>query len=212
MNDYLQECFTKHIKKDEIDIILEAGAMDCEDTVSLYEYYKPKKIYTFECNPDNVEMCKNNIINNNDIILTQKALFNKNEKVKFFITDLDKSIDKNRGASSLLYHLDNKVSYIQKETEVDGIRLDTFMLNKKIKKIDLLCLDLQGAENIALDGLGERIKDVKYILTEVSYTAFYENNIMFDELKSFLDKNGFELLVNKSYGPFGDALFKNKNK
>jgi hypothetical protein len=124
---------------------------------------------------------------------------------------MDKSIDKNIGASSVLLHLDNNKEFFQKKIIVESVKLETFMEENKISEIDLLCLDLQGYEKIAIEGLGEKIKNVKYIISEVSFKSYYNGDILFNEYVTFLENNNFTLVEVMNYGGFGDALFINKN-
>ena len=65
----------------------------------------------------------------------------------------DLSIYNNMGSSSILeidFSIRNKNDQdynrgkVQKEIEVNGIRIDTYMENNNIQNIDLLCIDLQG--------------------------------------------------------------------
>lgn len=205
---YTDPRFTKFINN-KIDLIIECGSRDCIDAIEMKKYYNPSKIYAFECNPESVVICKNNIKNYENITLIDKAVSNINGKIKFYATDMEKSFDKNIGASSALFHRDNKKEFIQKEIEVDSIRLEDFIIENKIEKIDLLCLDLQGYEKIALEGLAESIKKVNYIISEVSFTSFYHGDTLFEEYKEFLNSKGFNFLETMSYGGFGDALFKN---
>ncbi len=57
--------------------------------------------------------------------------------------------------------------------------------------IDLMVLDIQGAEIQALQGLGKRIREVKWIYTEVSKVNLYEGGSKLDDLDMFLKINGF---------------------
>lgn len=208
---YTDPQFTKFINS-KIDIIFECGSRDCIDAIEMKKYYNPSQIYAFECNPESVIICKDNIKNHQNINLINKAVSNLNGKIKFYATDMEKSFDKNIGASSALFHRDNQKEFIQKEIQVESIRLEDFMLENKIEKIDLLCLDLQGYEKTALEGLGNSIKKVNYIISEVSFSSFYHGDILFEEYKDFLKLNGFNLTHTISYGGFGDALFTNNNK
>lgn len=208
---YINNEFTKFIN-DKIDIIFECGSRDCIDAIEMEKYYNPSQIYAFECNPESVIVCANNIKDYKNITLVNKAVSNINGKIKFYATDMEKSFDKNIGASSALFHRDNVKEFIQKEIEIECIRLDDFITANKIEKIDLLCLDLQGYEKIAVEGLAESIKKVKYIISEVSFHSYYHGDTLFEEYKSFLNSKGFDLLHTMNYGGFGDALFKNNYK
>lgn len=209
MSTYLDNSFIKHIKKN-IDIIIECGSRDCLDAIKMLEYFNPEKIYSFECNPESINNCLNNIKNYPEIELIPKAVSNINGCIDFYITDMDKSIDKNIGASSALYHLDNKTTFFQKKINVESTTLDTFIEEKKIDKINLLCLDLQGYEKIAIEGLSNNIDKVDYIISEISFQSYYINDTLFIDYNKYLNELGFELLETLNYGGFGDALYKNK--
>jgi FkbM family methyltransferase len=207
---YINNIFTKHIT-DKIDIIFECGSRDAIDSLKMFDFYQPKKIFCFECNPDSVNVCRETIGENNNIILVDKAVSNNDGEIDFYVTDMDKSIDKNIGASSALLHLDNKESFFQKKITVNSITLKTFMEENNINNIDLLCLDLQGYEKIALEGLGDKIKNVKYIISEYANRSFYSGDILLEDYQTFLTSLGFDLIEVNNYGDFGDALFKNNN-
>jgi FkbM family methyltransferase len=207
---YINNIFTKHITE-KIDIIFECGSRDAIDSLKMFDFYQPKKIFCFECNPDSVNVCRETIGENNNIILVNKAVSNNDGEIDFYVTDMDKSIDKNIGASSALLHLDNKESFFQKKITVDSITLKTFMEENNINNIDLLCLDLQGYEKIALEGLGDKIKNVKYIISEYANRSFYYGDILLEDYQTFLKSLGFDLIEVNNDGDFGDALFKNNN-
>jgi FkbM family methyltransferase len=207
---YTNSIFTKHIKE-KIDVIFECGSRDGIDSIKMFEFYKPQKIFCFECNPDSVKICEENLSNKKDIILTNKAVSNSNGEIYFYATDMDKSSDKNIGASSALLHLDNKESFFQKKITVDSVTLKSFMEENGIEYIDLLCMDLQGYEKIALEGLGEKIKNVKYIISEISFKSYYSGDVLFNDYKSFLEDLNFSLVEVMSFGGVGDALFINND-
>jgi hypothetical protein len=70
------------------------------------------------------------------------------------------------------------------------------MKKYNIKNVDIIWMDLQGAELLALKGLGEYIKNVEFIHTEVSYKEIYNGQVMFDELNKFVLLNDF-IVINQ---------------
>lgn len=207
----------KYLQTKNIDTVIELGARDCEETLDFFNLLHPKEIYTFECNPYTLSICRKNIKGIKSIHLIEKAACNKNGKIKFYSIDQKKTIttwkDGNPGASSLFkasgkYPIEK---YVQKEIEVEAIRLESFFKENNIRKVDLLWMDIQGAELLALQGLGNRIYDVKFIYTEVEFFEIYKNQPLFKDIRSFLDKNGFVLLGFTSLEQYsGDAIFINK--
>ena len=202
-SDYLYEGFTRLIDKRSIHTIIECGSRGGLDTIALEEFFNPDVIYSFECNPESIPVCLGNIEGHEKILFSNMAVTNIDGRVKFYPTDMRKSPDKNIGASSLFRHTRGLV---QKEIEVEAVRLDTFMQLQNINHIDLLCMDIQGAEPLAIEGLGERIKDVAYIITEVCDKIFYEGEVPFQQFNDTLEKLGFECLCKKGIS----ALYKHR--
>ena len=62
-----------------------------------------------------------------------------------------------------------------------------------------------------IKGLGDKIKNVKYIISEYANRSFYSGDILLEEYRTFLTSLGFDLIEVNNYGDFGDALFKNNN-
>jgi len=227
--------FNKFIDKEKVNIIFELGSRDLIDAKKLITHYNNAICYSFECNPDcliecNKNMKKFNKDENNRIILIDKAVSIDDKKILFRPFDL--SIYNNMGSSSIL-EIDfskrnkNDSDYnrgkVQKEIQVDGIRIDTYMKNNNIKNIDLLCIDLQGYELQALKSLGDKLSKVKYIISECSIESTYKNGSTFYELNKYLENHGFKYYNSNKFGynfpdltltgfTEFDALFINKSE
>ena len=74
------------------------------------------------------------------------------------------------------------------------------MENNNIQNIDLLCIDLQGYELQAIKKSREKIKTVKYIITECSIVSTYKNGAIFCQLNDYLEKYGFKYNNSNKYG------------
>lgn len=204
--------FNNIIDKTKVKTIFELGSRDLNDARKLIHHYDNAMCYSFECNPDCLIECKKNKANFNEdekkrIILIEKAVSIDNKKVLFRPFDL--SIYNNMGASSMLeidFSMRNKNDRdynrgrVQKKIEVNGIRIDRYMENNNIQNIDLLCIDLQGYELQAIKSLGEKIKTVKYIITECSIVSTYKNGANFAELNDYLEKYGFKYNNSNKFG------------
>jgi FkbM family methyltransferase len=72
----------------------------------------------------------------------------------------------------------------------------------------LLKLDIQGFELEALKGLGESIRFVDTIYTEVSFTRLYDQQVLAAELVDWLSRRGFDLsgAYNLVSGPNGESI------
>jgi len=197
-------------------VVFEFGSRYGEDTVEFARRYPKAMVYAFECNPNTLPGCRKNISSYSNIVLTEKAVSDTCGTVSFYKIDKDKTEttweDGNQGASSLLkasgkYPVEN---YVQEEIEVESITLSRFIEDRHIPGIDILWMDIQGAELKALQGLGKDISRVKTIHIEVEFFEIYKDQPLFDEVKAFLNNANFELLDFSSQGDYsGDAIFVN---
>lgn len=204
--------FFSKIDSNQIKTIFELGSRDLIDAIKLLDYFQDSKAYAFECNPDCLIECYNNIdkldeIQKKRLFLVDKAVSINNNKVSFYPFDLQKY--NNMGASSMLkidFSLRNKndLDYNrenpQKEIIVDGIRLDTFIDENYIENIDLLCIDLQGYELNAIKSLGNHLHKVKYIITECSIMSTYTGGATFNELNDYLTNYNFKYISSNKFG------------
>jgi FkbM family methyltransferase len=79
------------------------------------------------------------------------------------------------------------------ERAVRVIRLDDYLFEKKIEHVDMLKIDTQGFEPQVLEGLGDRLKDVDVVITELMFYDYYERSLTFSDIERFLIPAGFHL-------------------
>lgn len=205
--------FTKHIPADSIHTIFELGSRDLDDARVLIQDFPNARCYSFECNPDCLAECRKRLSTftqdeHQRIVLVERAVSTEDTIVSFYPFDLTKY--NNMGASSMLEidfttrnptDPDYNRSEVQTRIDVEGTRLDTYVKNSNIARVDLLCIDLQGYELQAIKSLGEELRNVRYIVTECSIQSTYKGGSTFTELYAYLQTYGFEYVV--SYGACG---------
>jgi len=201
-----------------VKTIFEFGSRYGEDTSEFAKKYSQAKIFAFECNPNTLAVCREKLSKYKNVILTEKAVTEEDKIVPFYAIDKDKTktswFDGNQGASSLLiasgkYKVEE---YVQKMCRVEGISLFTFMQKNNIPTIDLLWMDIQGAELMALKGLKEKISDVKIIHLEVEFLEVYQNQSLFEEVKIYLTNRNFSFVGFSNKGEYSaDAIFVNND-
>ena len=214
------ETFIKHIEnKNEEFIIFDIGSRDCEQSIEFYNAFPNSTIYAFECNPNTLDICKKNIEPYSDrITLIEGVVCDYDGIISFYPINQQKTItewnDGNPDASSIFksngeYPYE---TYIQDKIITNCHRLDSVMDKYCISKVDILWMDLQGAELLALNGLGNHLQNVKYIHTEVSYKEMYSGQVMFGELHNYILSNNFVIKNTLSLeGWFEDAMYEKLN-
>jgi FkbM family methyltransferase len=125
--------------------------------------------------------------------------------------ELDFNLTNNSQSSSLFDFGTHQLNYpdvfVNKVERIKTKRLDSFIeLNDNI---DLLVLDIQGAELKALIGLGEHLKRVRYIYSEVNKREVYKGCAQVNDLDKYLKKFGFKRVATSWVvgAGWGDALW-----
>jgi len=201
---------------DKVAVILELGARDCEESAGFCAKFQSATVHAFECNPDTLPACRRAAAIQPRIRLVEKAVADQEGTLSFMAVDKERSrsvwADGNPGASSL-FKVDNQwvdEEIVQKEIKVEAIRLDAYLESQGIPKVDLMWMDIQGAELMALKGLGARLADVSLIHLEVEFRELYVGQPLFKDLKGFLNSQGFSLVgFTNFHRVAGDAVFAN---
>ncbi len=211
--------FIAHISdKNKEYVIFDVGSRDCIQSIEFYKMFPNSKIYAFECNPNTLDICRKNILPYSDrITLIVGAVCDYDGEIKFYPIDQDKTItsweDGNPGASSLFvsngeYSIEK---YVQYEIVTKCHRLDTIMNKYNIPNVDIIWMDLQGAELLAFKGLGKHLDNVQYIHTEVSHKEVYTGQVMFKELNEYILTKNFTIKNNIcGFGWQEDIIYENK--
>ena len=172
--------YVKHGTNINVKNIFEIGANFAQDADYLMELFNldPKDVYVFEAHPEIYNAIKKihkfNTFNN--------AVFNERKKIKFNIFPLN-HVD--TGWASI-YGKDGE------EIEVQAIRMDDFMEENHIEKIDFLKIDVEGATYPVLEGFGSRLKDVNCIQLEAEHGKYAI--IPYEKISTLLLENDFELV------------------
>lgn len=107
-------------------------------------------------------------------------------------------------------------TWIVDEEEVDVCSLDNWCAQNDIdtKTIDIIKLDVQGAELQALRGATKILKSAKMVLAEVSFVPLYKDSPLFGEVDDFMKQAGYDraaLYPSDQPQHWGDALYVKKN-
>jgi FkbM family methyltransferase len=213
----LVEDFYESIKglvpPESVGVILDLGSRDAEESLALSRLYPRAQVFAFECHPRSIERCRANTRGEERIEVVPLAVHNTNGLVEFYPIDLD--YNGNIGASSLLKasgHYDSVERYPQKCIQVQATRLDSWARRRGINRVDLVWMDLQGGELLALNGMGSLLATVRALHTEVEYQEIYSGQVLFPAIDRYMTEGGFLLLRNREEvrGWYGDAIYVRK--
>lgn len=142
--------------------VLDVGANVGYYTVLASEKVGPKGVvFSFEPDPENFQLLKENLHLNSckNVQAEQKAVTNQDAEIEFTIEAT------NKGESAVASENSKGKRY-----RIPGVRIDTFLPLQKVKKLDVIKIDIEGAEIQALQGMKQTIA------TSNSLTLFIEYN------------------------------------
>ncbi|MFI8735957.1 FkbM family methyltransferase [Ectopseudomonas toyotomiensis] len=171
--------------------VFEIGANYAQDAEYLRKRFglEDKDVYIFEPHPLIIREV-NNMYGFNSYGV---AISNYDGKAVFHAIDVENNEYKNSGISSLKEGLfTDKRNFI--DTEVDVIRMDTFMQREGIESIDFLKIDVEGANFEVVEGFGEKLSKVKAVQVEGEYKEYWEGQKLYWDMALLLKKNDFELV------------------
>ena len=127
------------------------------------------KVFAFEPEPKNYSYLKKNIEINNyrNVTAFQKAVSDKNGKAKLYICDYDSghhTINQSRGLEAYSRGREIKIE----EMNIETTRLDDFFKGKE-ELIDVIKMDVEGAEALALLGMDKILRKNKKLKMFVEF-------------------------------------------
>jgi FkbM family methyltransferase len=203
--------FDKLVRKHSINI---TGVLHCGASIGqeAKEYHKlgVQNMVFIEAIPDIYEQLKANISQYPQALAVNACLSDQDEQEVMF------NIANNGGQSSSFLKFGTHTT-AHPEVKFTGQiplktkRLDTLIaeLNINIHEFNFLNMDLQGAELLALKGLGDQLRYFKYAYLEVNQKHVYEGCALVEEIDNYLIGFGFrraETQWSGSHG-WGDALY-----
>lgn len=196
-------------------IIFDIGAFDGRTAMKYNGIFPKALIYSFEPTKESfgiLSKISNKITN---IIPIQLAISDQVGKVTFHInkSGLTNSIYESNDSYSNLSPGMNTIEQIS----VDCETLDHFCEQNKLTALDILKMDVQGAELKVLHGASNMLqqKKIKLIFMEVEYAHLYNGQPLFHHIASFLEKHDYSLfsIYNLSFDKrngqliYSDAIF-----
>ena len=142
------------------DVVLDLGANIGYFTLLAAKLVGEKgKVYAFEPEPNNFGYLRKNVEMNNykNVSAYQKAVSDTNGKARLFICPYDSghhTINQPNGIKK--YRPDHRGEI--EEIEIDVIALDDF-LRDKTQRVDVIKIDIEGAEVLAFDGMKNLLKE-----------------------------------------------------
>lgn len=194
--------FLRYFGEQEKPVVWEVGSRDGHDGVELAKriyrgedvwFWSNAKVVCMEPNPDQVKIIEKNYP---EVEVIEEAASNKTDTADFMVYEGDEGAV---GSSSL--RLD------WKEDDLPGhiIRVGTVRLEDIIgdQEIDIMKIDCEGHSPEVLEGLGEKLRQVK--LYHIETEKWTDSNI---KVKAFMMSHGYTLVdETEQYGGMPDQVW-----
>ena len=191
------------VAKTEIKSWAIVGGYLGNEIPTILRNYPNCKVTIFECSDRYLAKLRKRFKNEPRVEIVGKAVSDNVGHIDFFETNL-------KGSGSILKVGElSKASYGMEPAEsftVETTTLDTHFENKVV---DILQIDVQGAELIALKGAEKTLAHTKAVFCEVSIKPnLYQDAVVMDELNGALEKFKFDLvLLGTDFNLTGNALY-----
>jgi FkbM family methyltransferase len=178
------EIFVKEIYKFEATkkdpVIIDCGANIGLSILYFKNIYPSAKIIGFEPDPKIFSILKNNIssFDYQDVELINNALWEEEKELDFYSEGAD---------AGRLSNTTDKTSMIK----IKAVKLSTFLDSP----VDLLKIDIEGAEYAVLKECQDKLKNVNKLFVE--YHSFLNEEQMLDEILRILKNEGFRYNINQ---------------
>lgn len=185
-------------------------------TAQLYRSLFPEaKIYCFEPAPDAFRQLAARFTGDPQVVLEQSAVGAAPSTAVFYLNAL-------RSTSSMLPRPREGRRYYPKDgattktIDVPVLALDDFARSRSLSAIDLLKIDVQGAELHVLEGAEQLLTEhaVSVIYVEVAFVRHYDDAPLFHHVAAYLEARGYSVFslydIQRAVGGqlrYADAIF-----
>jgi len=182
----------RHLPRIEYDFVIDGGASRGSFSDAFLQVWRPQRLVLVEAIPDLAARLRDRYADLRGVSVVAAALSDKSGKAEFEVNEFD--------YSSSLLRIDPRNSEffgrslkVERAIEVPTVTLADLLQREQLPRVDLLKLDLQGAERLVLTGSEDVLGRVRVVFTEVLFEQLYEGCWTFRQMDEYLTGHGFKL-------------------
>jgi len=174
-------------------ICIDVGAHRGDFVKELSTCVKLEKAILIEPIPEFVEILKEKL-NNKDYLIFQNVITDIDKSEKDFLINEMPATSSLFEFNSQMEELNNINTNLKNKQKVITRTIDSIVIETKLKKIDILKIDVQGAEHLVINGAKETLKKTKFAYIELSFKPLYKGSSVFHEIYKLMENHGFILI------------------
>ncbi len=197
----------RHLPRLTYRSVIDAGANRGSFTDAFLRLHRPERLVLVEAIPELAMKLRARYSLDPRISVISTALSDRTGEAQF-------EINRSEASSSLLSIDQRNSAWFSRDLRVarsiivPTMTLPELMARESLTSIDLLKLDLQGAEGLVLTSGAAVLERIRVIYTEVFFEQLYAGAWLFRDMNDFLSGHGFKLcgLSNIVHAADGDLL------
>jgi FkbM family methyltransferase len=191
--DKIEEYLSKYLGPPKSIIIVDIGAHRGDFIDSIERHYEIGKAVLIEPIPD-LAIYLQSKFNRGNILIFQNVLCDKDqESVEFQINEYEETSSLLQIKSDMV-ELSNVETRLAKKVNVLARTLDSIFIGTELGSIDLIKIDVQGAEHLVLKGAVNTLKVAHFVWIELSFKPLYIGSSIFHHIYEIMEANNFVLL------------------
>ncbi len=201
-NDYnaIHKFLISEVLKCEEPVIFDVGANDGESIERFKKIFSKSKIYSFEPDDNAFQRLKKNYYNKENIEIFDFGISNRDGNQQFYSYDHDKisslmQLDANSKLFKSRKIAKNSGEDFEKLKDIKILKLDSFVKDKNIPRINILKIDVQGYEPEVIEGAKYLIENNKIDIIEMEIILGYgySKSISFYDIEKNFIKQEYKL-------------------
>jgi len=170
-----------YFDKNEIKNIIEIGSLNGKDSLFFKDNFINSNVYCIEGLPENFDNYLKDLTN---IIPINIVVSDYDGEILFYKKNVN-------GIHGILNRGDE---YGTETITLKCNTMKTICETYNIKSLDMVKIDVEGATYQILKSMGEMLQTIKIMHIETESYPFFQNQILHDEVASFLTENNFSMI------------------
>lgn len=195
-----------HVDRDDIGHWVIVGGCRGHEIPKILKHYPKCRVTVFECSHRYIAGLRNRFGGNPRVKIIEKAVCDQIGTVTFHETNLG-------GSGSLLQvGAFGQATYGMEQAEQFEVDTTTLDATFGTQTVDVIQIDVQGAELMVLKGARETLAKAKAVFTEVTgHPDLYQGAATMTEINGALSESGYvPCLLGMDFNLIGNALFVRK--